>query len=92
MAGGRDDGIVHRHLPSTSIGARLHIVIIAWLFVTLTMALAMRSGWGGAAFFLVVGIGPVALVAWLALRRAGPHPPPASAFEGQVKPADDRDA
>jgi hypothetical protein len=47
----------------------LHIVIIAWLYVTLTMALAFRSGLAGAAFFVAVGVAPVALYAWLALRR-----------------------
>ena len=47
----------------------MHIVIMAWLFVTLTMALTFRSGLAGAAFFLAAGVAPVALYAWLAVRR-----------------------
>jgi hypothetical protein len=47
----------------------LHIVIIAWLYVTLTMALTFRSGLAGAAFFVAAGVAPVALYGWLALRR-----------------------
>ena len=47
----------------------MHIVILAWLYVTFTMALAFASGVAGALFFLTAGLGPVALCAWLALRR-----------------------
>jgi len=47
----------------------VHIVILAWLFVTFTMALTFRSALAGLAFFVVAGLGPVALYAWLALRR-----------------------
>jgi hypothetical protein len=47
----------------------MHIVIIAWLYVTLTMALAFRSGYAGAAFFLCAGVAPVALYLWLIVRR-----------------------
>ena len=47
----------------------MHIVVSAWLFVTATMALAFTSGWAGAAFFVSVGLAPVALYAWLAIRR-----------------------
>ena len=69
-------------------------MIIAWLFVTLMMALTMRNGWGGIAFFLSVGLAPVALYASLALRRlrARPQPHPRSALEGQVKATDDGNA
>ena len=47
----------------------MHIVILAWLFVTFTMALTFRSGLAGAAFFVAAGMAPVLLYAWLALRR-----------------------
>ena len=47
----------------------MHIVIIAWLFITATMALAFRNGWAGAAFFASAGVAPVVLYAWLAIRR-----------------------
>jgi hypothetical protein len=46
----------------------MHIVILAWLFVTFTMALTLRP-LSGAAFFLCAGLAPVALYGWLALRR-----------------------
>ena len=47
----------------------MHIVVSAWLFITATMALAFANGWAGAAFFATVGLGPVLLYAWLAIRR-----------------------
>lgn len=47
----------------------VHIVIIAWLYITLTMALAFRSGLAGAAFFLAAGVAPVALYLLLVVRR-----------------------
>lgn len=47
----------------------MHIVILAWLYITFTMALAFASGVAGALFFLTAGLCPVALYAWLALRR-----------------------
>jgi hypothetical protein len=46
----------------------MHIVIIAWLFITFTMALTMHAI-PGAAFFLCVGVAPVALWLVLAVRR-----------------------
>ncbi len=46
----------------------MHIVAIAWLYVTATMALAI-AGAAGAAFFVVAGIGPLALLVALAARR-----------------------
>jgi len=46
----------------------MHILIIAWLFITFTMALTLRAV-AGIAFFCVVGLAPVALYLWLAVRR-----------------------
>ena len=47
----------------------MHVVIIGWLFVIGTMALALSSPLAAAAFFVGVGLAPVALVVWLAARR-----------------------
>ena len=47
----------------------MHIVLIAWLYITATMALAFANGWAGAAFFVFAGLSPVALYLWLAVRR-----------------------
>ncbi len=47
----------------------MHIVVIAWLYITLTMGLTFASGWAGAAFFLFAGLAPVLLYAALAVRR-----------------------
>jgi threonine dehydrogenase-like Zn-dependent dehydrogenase len=47
----------------------MHIVLMAWLYVTLMMALTMSSALAGAAFFIVIGMGPVALCAIMARRR-----------------------
>jgi hypothetical protein len=47
----------------------MHIVVIAWLYITATMALAFTNGWAGAAFFVAAGVAPVMLYAWLAIRR-----------------------
>jgi hypothetical protein len=47
----------------------MHIVIIAWLFVTFTMALTMKSWLLGVALFAVLGLGPVLLYLALAVRR-----------------------
>jgi hypothetical protein len=47
----------------------MHIVVIAWLYVTATMSLAFSNGWAGAAFFVSMGLAPVVLYGWLALRR-----------------------
>jgi hypothetical protein len=47
----------------------MHIVVMAWLFITATMALAFRNGWAGAAFFACAGLAPVVLYALLAIRR-----------------------
>jgi hypothetical protein len=48
----------------------MHIVIVAWLYITFAMALAFRDVLAGIAFFLAAGLSPVALYAWLAVRRA----------------------
>ena len=47
----------------------MHIVVMAWLFVIGTMALTWPSVLGGVAFFAAAGVAPVALYAWLKLRR-----------------------
>ena len=47
----------------------MHIVVLAWLFVTFTMALTMRPVAAGVAFFVAAGLGPVAILAVLAARR-----------------------
>lgn len=49
---------------------RVHLVIIAWLFVISTMALTMRSALAGIALFVGLGVAPVALYMALAIRRA----------------------
>ncbi|HET9341024.1 MAG TPA: hypothetical protein VFQ55_18625 [Casimicrobiaceae bacterium] len=49
----------------------MHLVIMAWLFVIGTMSLTGTSLPGGIAFFALAGIAPVALYAWLKLRRLG---------------------
>jgi hypothetical protein len=48
----------------------MHIVIVAWLYITFAMALAFHDALAGIAFFLAAGLSPVALYAWLAVRRA----------------------
>lgn len=48
----------------------MHIVVIAWLFVTFTMALTMRSALAGVALFVTLGLGPVLIYCAIAMRRA----------------------
>jgi hypothetical protein len=72
--------------------APLHILVIAWLYVTLMMALAMKSVAAGGAFFLFAGCGPVVLCGWLAVRRRRVMRSPDSALQSQMKPTDDGDA
>jgi hypothetical protein len=43
----------------------LYIVAIAWLYVTLLMAVAERNVVAGVMTFLLYGMGPIALVLWL---------------------------
>ena len=57
-----------RRRQSVRIAASMHIVIVAWLFVTFTMSLTMRPI-AGVLFFASAGLVPVALYAALALRR-----------------------
>ena len=47
----------------------MHIVIIAWLFITFTMALTMRSALAGIALFVALGVAPVALLVAVSVRR-----------------------
>jgi hypothetical protein len=62
----------------------MHIVLMAWLYVTLAMALTMDTLLGGIALFGLIGLAPVLLVAMLAARRLRmqrrqqrtPQPPP----------------
>ncbi|MFO1412975.1 MAG: hypothetical protein U1F10_03505 [Burkholderiales bacterium] len=63
----------------------MHVVVIAWLFVIGVMALALSSTLAGLAWFLGVGVLPVWLLGWLALRRRR------SRLEGDVEARDDRD-
>ena len=55
------------YVPQRPRGIDMHIVIIAWLFVTFTMALTMRAV-AGIAFFVAVGLAPVMLYVALVLR------------------------
>lgn len=48
----------------------MHLVILAWLFVTFTMALTMRSWLVGVALFVTLGLGPVLIYGAIAMRRA----------------------
>ena len=48
----------------------MHLVIIAWLFVTFTMALTMKSALAGIALFMTVGLLPVVLYFAIAMRRS----------------------
>lgn len=69
----------------------MHIVVMAWLYVTALMALTMASGLAGAAFFASVGLAPVLLNGALAARRIRAR---RAALVGQqhVHRADDRHA
>ena len=67
----------------------MHLVVMAWLFVIGTMALTMSSALAGIAFFAGAGLAPVALVAWLGLRRAGAR---RSVLQQRVDRGDDADA
>lgn len=59
---------VARSAASVRIAASMHIVIIAWLFITFTMSLTMRPV-AGVLFFACAGLVPVVLYAALALKR-----------------------
>lgn len=43
----------------------MHIVIIAWLFVILMMAITEKSVVGGVLTFVLYGLAPCALMLWL---------------------------
>lgn len=43
----------------------MHIVIIAWLFVVLMMAITEKSVVGGVLTFVLYGLAPCALLLWL---------------------------
>ncbi len=43
----------------------MHIVIIAWLFVVLMMAITEKSAVGGVLTFVLYGLAPCALLLWL---------------------------
>jgi hypothetical protein len=85
---------VHRNIQSLSV----HIVIACWIYVIAMVALTMKSGFAGAATFLVVGCAPVALWFALALRRLRQRRDEAfaaaqrSGLEREVHAGDDRDA
>ena len=63
----------------------MHIVIVAWLFITFTMSLTMRP-LAGVVFFACAGLVPVLLYAALALkrRRAARATAPAGRPPGQT--------
>ena len=62
----------------------MHIVAFGWLYVTFAMALTMGAV-AGIAFFVAVGLAPVAALAALAARRR-------SVRVGRVHAGDDRHA
>ena len=47
----------------------MHLVVMAWLFVIGTMAMTFADALAGVAFFVAAGLAPVALYAWVQLRR-----------------------
>lgn len=69
----------------------MHIVILAWLYVLLMMAMTLRSVVAGALLFLVAGLLPVALYGWMMLRRRQARRA-ASVLEREVCAGDDGDA
>ena len=80
------DGIVRSLRHQTP--APMHIVIIAWLYVILMMALTSTSVLGGIALFAGAGLAPVLVLVWLLGRRARR----ASVAEQEVHDRDARDA
>lgn len=70
----------------------MHIVVFAWLFVIALMALTLSRPFAGVAFFIGVGLAPVALGAWIVFRRRQRRGASASVLEQQVNGADDRHA
>jgi len=47
----------------------MHIIAIAWLYVTLLMAATAPTFFGGVLTFLLYGLGPLALFLWVFSRR-----------------------
>lgn len=47
----------------------MHIVIIAWLFVILMMAITEKSVVGGVLTFVLYGLAPCALLLWLVVTQ-----------------------
>jgi hypothetical protein len=75
----------------------MHIIVIAWLFVTFTMALTMRSALAGIVLFCLLGLAPVALLVAVSLhrlraRRARAAMSSPSVREQQVHTGNDTDA
>ena len=50
----------------------MHIIVIAWLYVTILMAATEPSLVGGVLTFLVYGLAPLALFVYLFRRRRKP--------------------
>lgn len=50
----------------------VHVIVIAWLYVTILMAATEPSLVGGVLTFLVYGLGPLALFVYLFRRRRKP--------------------
>ena len=68
----------------------MHLVVMAWLFVIGTMAMTSSSVLGGIALF-AAGLAPVALYAWVKLRRVR-RARDGSVREERVHARDDPDA
>jgi hypothetical protein len=67
----------------------MHLVVMAWLFVIGTMAMTSSSALDGIAFFAAAGVAPVALYAWILVRRLRRE---RSVREERVRRRDDADA
>jgi hypothetical protein len=52
--------------------AAVHVIVIAWLYVTILMAATEPSLVGGVLTFLAYGLGPLALFVYLFRRRRKP--------------------
>lgn len=70
----------------------MHLVVIAWLYVIGTMALATSSWLAGIALFVFVGLGPVLLWLFAAGRRRRMRRGQASGLEQRVHHGDDGNA
>ena len=54
---------------TSAFNERMHLVIIAWLFVIFTMALTLKSALAGVALFVTLGLGPVLLYLFAIVTR-----------------------